>query len=93
MVSAYQTGEVAEVKRHESYLGAIAHHRDKTGLPVIVDIYSDSCGPCRQIAPIYKAAAKRFANQAVFLKVNSQRNERTVMALVSLNAACTSAPK
>lgn len=82
MKKAYIDGEVSEMRRHESYLGAISHHRDLTGLPVVVDIYSDGCGPCRQIAPIYKAAAKRFAGQAVFLKVDSMRNQRTVAALV-----------
>ena len=35
----------------------IRHHKEKTGLPVIVDFYSDGCGPCRQMAPIYKKMA------------------------------------
>ena len=35
-------------------------HATQTGLPVIVDFYSDGCGPCRMIAPIFKKLAKEM---------------------------------
>ncbi|GKZ00211.1 hypothetical protein MPSEU_000974100 [Mayamaea pseudoterrestris] len=46
-------------------------HSLETGLPVIVDFYSDSCGPCRMMAPIFKKVAAEFTNQAVFVKVDT----------------------
>jgi thioredoxin reductase (NADPH) len=46
-------------------------HGTETGLPVVVDFYSDSCGPCRMMAPIFKKVAKEFADTAVFVKVDT----------------------
>ena len=51
--------------------------QDVTGLPIITDFYSPSCGPCKMIAPAVKALAKEFAGKAVFLKVNSNVNMQT----------------
>jgi len=44
-----------------------------TGLPVIVDFYSDGCGPCRQMAPIFRKVAKETENKAVFIKVDTNQ--------------------
>jgi thioredoxin reductase (NADPH) len=46
-------------------------HGTETGLPVVVDFYSDSCGPCRMMAPIFKKVAAEFAGKAVFVKVDT----------------------
>lgn len=46
-------------------------HAEETGLPVIVDFYSDSCGPCRMMAPIFQKVAKKYLNKAVFVKVDT----------------------
>ena len=46
-------------------------HATQTGLPVIVDFYSDGCGPCRMIAPIFKKLAKEMEGRAVFVKVDT----------------------
>jgi thioredoxin reductase (NADPH) len=46
-------------------------HATETGLPVIVDFYSDSCGPCRQMAPIYKKVAAEMLDKAVFVKIDT----------------------
>ena len=48
-------------------------HASETGLPVIVDYYSDSCGPCRMMAPIFKTVAKEYMDRAVFVKVDTNR--------------------
>jgi thioredoxin 1 len=54
---------------------------DVTNLPVVVDFYSASCGPCRQIAPLFNKMAEDFAGKAVFIKVDSQRLQRSAMML------------
>jgi len=37
---------------------------------VVVDVYADWCGPCRNLAPKYEALANKHKNHAVFLKIN-----------------------
>ncbi len=46
-------------------------HSEETGLPIVVDFYSDGCGPCRMMAPIYKKVAKEFVDKAVFVKIDT----------------------
>jgi thioredoxin len=46
-------------------------HADETGLPVVADFYSDSCGPCRMMAPIYKKMAAQYVDKAVFVKIDT----------------------
>jgi thioredoxin len=46
-------------------------HATSTGLPVIVDFYSDGCGPCRMIAPVFKKLASEMEGKAVFVKVDT----------------------
>eukprot|EP00526_Cylindrotheca_closterium_P007716 CAMPEP_0113611644 /NCGR_PEP_ID=MMETSP0017_2-20120614/5664_1 /TAXON_ID=2856 /ORGANISM="Cylindrotheca closterium" /LENGTH=651 /DNA_ID=CAMNT_0000520601 /DNA_START=33 /DNA_END=1989 /DNA_ORIENTATION=- /assembly_acc=CAM_ASM_000147 len=46
-------------------------HATETGLPVVVDFYSDGCGPCRMMAPIFKKVAADYADKAVFVKVDT----------------------
>lgn len=46
-------------------------HAQETGLPVVVDFYSDSCGPCRMMAPIFKKVAAEFVDKAVFVKIDT----------------------
>jgi thioredoxin-disulfide reductase/thioredoxin len=46
-------------------------HATETGLPVVVDFYSDGCGPCRMMAPIFKKVAKDLVDKAVFVKVDT----------------------
>lgn len=47
-------------------------HATETGLPVIADFYSDGCGPCRMIAPVFKKLAQEIGqDKAVFVKVDT----------------------
>jgi thioredoxin 1 len=39
-------------------------------LPVLVDFYSDACGPCRRLSPTISELAGEFAGRAVIAKVD-----------------------
>lgn len=72
--TSFLKGQVREVATLEQFKGCLAQHSDNTGLPVVVDFFSHSCGPCRMIAPAFKRIAKEYAGRAVFLKVDVNRN-------------------
>ncbi len=44
----------------------------ESGLTLVVDFWASWCGPCMQFAPTFNAAAADFAQQAVFVKVNTE---------------------
>lgn len=45
-----------------------------TSLPVLIDFWASWCGPCRQMAPNFDAAAKQLKGQVLLAKVNSDEN-------------------
>lgn len=66
---------VRSIRSAHEFDRLLKKHSEETGLPVVVDFYSDGCGPCRMMAPIYKKVAKEFVDKAVFVKIdtNAQR--------------------
>eukprot|EP00943_MAST-04B_sp_MAST-4B-sp1_P001434 g1434.t1 len=73
----YARPTVRNVKTDREFQRLLKHHKEKTGLPVIVDYFSHGCGPCRQIAPHYKQLAKQYKGRAVFAKVDVNYNRET----------------
>ena len=61
---------VRTIKSESQFDALLKKHATTTGLPVILDFYSDSCGPCRQIAPVYQKLAKQYKDKAVFAKID-----------------------
>eukprot|EP01048_Picozoa_sp_COSAG05_P018450 COSAG05_NODE_2700_length_2753_cov_2.522231_2_plen_385_part_00 len=68
---------VVEVKHHGDFKKLLKHHKDKTGMPVIVDFFSHSCGPCQMIKPVYKRIAEEFKGRAFFATVDVNTNQET----------------
>jgi len=74
--AAWARPTVRDVKTLSEWKKLLKHHAENTGLPVIVDFYSDGCGPCRMIAPHYKRLAEEYKDRAVFAKVDVNYNHQ-----------------
>ena len=46
----------------------------KSDVPVLVDFWSTSCGPCRLIAPLLEELAAENGNEAKIVKINAFEN-------------------
>jgi thioredoxin len=68
---AYARPIVRHIRSTHEFDRLMKKHSTQTGLPVIVDFYSDGCGPCRMIAPIFKKLAQEVGEKAVFVKVDT----------------------
>ncbi len=42
--------------------------------PVVCDFFADWCGPCKMLAPVIEKCGEKFADKAVFVKVNIDEN-------------------
>lgn len=50
---------------------------EQSPLPVLVDFYSPTCGPCQMVAPLIENIAAAYAGKAVVCKVNTSLNGTT----------------
>ncbi|HDL98432.1 MAG TPA: thioredoxin [Desulfobacteraceae bacterium] len=48
-----------------------------SSLPVLVDFYSPTCGPCRMMAPVIENLARAYAGRAVIAKLDTSRHQMT----------------
>jgi len=79
--TAFARGEVADLMTYGEFQKMLKLHEDDTNLPVVVDFFSQGCGPCRQIAPYYRALAKEMAGEVAFYKVDVNKNIGTAQQL------------
>ena len=54
---------------------------------IIIDFYTDWCGPCRMMAPIVEQIAEEYSGKVTFAKINAQHNPQS-----SLNLGITGVP-
>lgn len=46
----------------------------EAGLPLMLDFYSPSCGPCRTLAPVIDRLARHFFGRAIIAKIDTSAN-------------------
>ncbi len=46
--------------------------------PVVVDVWADWCGPCKMLAPQFRAAAEELKGKARFVKLDADKNQKLV---------------
>lgn len=49
---------------------------DKT---VFCDFWAAWCGPCRMLAPVYEELSEKYADKAVFVKMDIDENEQAAI--------------
>lgn len=52
---------------------------NNASLPVMVDFYSPSCGPCRSLAPIITNLSKEYLGKIIIAKLDTSSNPGTSM--------------
>lgn len=48
-------------------------------LPVMVDFFSPTCGPCRTMMPIVNAMAREYINKFIIAKVDTSKNQQIAL--------------
>jgi len=51
----------------------------ESSLPVMVDFYSNTCGPCKAIAPLINHLSKEFLGKVIIAKLDTVNNPGTSM--------------
>lgn len=46
-------------------------------IPVLVDFYSPTCGPCRAMVPVIDSLARRYLGRAIICKLDTSRHQTT----------------
>ena len=65
-------GQVIEIGDHD-----FQQMVSQASLPVLVDFYSPTCGPCRMLAPVLEELARQYAGRVIFYKLDTSRHPMT----------------
>ncbi|WP_456385887.1 thioredoxin [Desulfolithobacter sp.] len=66
------TGSVVELGDHN-----FQQVTSGSSLPVLVDFYSPTCGPCQMLAPVIDKIARNYAGRAIVGKLDASRHQMT----------------
>ncbi len=50
---------------------------DQASLPLLVDFFSPTCGPCQMLGPVIDTLARDFLGRAIIAKLDTSRNPAT----------------
>lgn len=54
------------------------HQRvEQSSMPVLLDFYSPTCGPCRMIAPVLETLAKEYVGRLLVFKLDTSSQQMT----------------
>lgn len=76
LASVRCVGAAKELYSYKEFQDLMAEGKTD-GRPIILDYYSESCGPCHMIAPIFRKISKEYAGRAYFRKIDVNRNSQT----------------
>ena len=48
---------------------------NQASIPVMVDFFSPTCGPCRMLAPVIDAMAKKFLGRVIIAKIDTSLHQ------------------
>lgn len=60
----------------------------ESSVPVFLDFYTDSCGPCKQMMPIVESVAQQFEGKMRFFKVNAEKSTDLVEKFFVYKVPC-----
>ncbi|MHA1729038.1 MAG: thioredoxin family protein [Promethearchaeota archaeon] len=61
-------GEIIYVNSLEHFNNLIEKYKDQV---MVMDCWAEWCGPCKMFGPIFKDAQKKWGNEFIFLKLNT----------------------
>jgi thiol-disulfide isomerase/thioredoxin len=58
-------------------------------IPVIVDVWSPTCAPCKKLAPVLVEVATRYADRVGVVEINAAAAERALLNRLGVRATPT----